>query len=377
MRFPAAADNSQSLSFTATGAMGFSGPTGARTLTLTGTNTAANLLAAAIGDNGGATSLTKSGIGTWVLSGTNNFTGVTSVSAGTLRGGAPNTFSSGSAHTVAASALLHLNNLNQAVGSLAGAGSVTLGTGTLDAGGSNASTTFSGAISGSGGLTKSGSGTFTLSGSGNDYSGATSVSAGTLLVNGQITGVGSNVAVANIATLGGGGSIARTIDVNSGGTVTGGDFHTVGNLTATAQNWNGGGIYVWDIANTATAVNPGDNYDLLTLSGALTINADSGNKFKVKIASSANLPSFDKNVNYVWTVVQAGSITNFNVDRFDLITSDFTDDHPTTDGSFSMEKTGNNLSIRYTAVPEPGTVSVLAGVAGMSLLPRGRRARAS
>jgi hypothetical protein len=74
--------------------------------------------------------------------------------------------------------------------------------------------------------------------------------------------------------------------------------------------------------------------------------------------------------------VQAVSITNFNVDRFDLITSDFTDENDI-NGSFSVEKTGTSLQIRYTVVPEPGTVLMLAGVGGMSLLARGRRARAS
>src|SRR5438132_3071386 len=64
--------------------MGFNSQTGTRTLTLTGTNTGNNTLAAIIGDNSGATSLTKSGAGTWILSGANTYTGLTTVSAGIL-----------------------------------------------------------------------------------------------------------------------------------------------------------------------------------------------------------------------------------------------------------------------------------------------------
>jgi hypothetical protein len=64
--------------FTATGV-------GAKTLTLTGTNTADNRIGGAIvNSSSGATSLTKSGAGNWILSGANTYTGGTTVSAGTL-----------------------------------------------------------------------------------------------------------------------------------------------------------------------------------------------------------------------------------------------------------------------------------------------------
>jgi len=51
--------------------------------------------------------------------------------------------------------------------------------GTLTTGGDGTTNTFSGVISGSGGLTKTEAGTFTLSGT-NTYTGATTVSAGSL-----------------------------------------------------------------------------------------------------------------------------------------------------------------------------------------------------
>ncbi len=55
----------------------------------------------------------------------------------------------------------------------------TLGSATLTTNGDNTSTTYSGVMSGTGGLSKIGAGTLTLSGSGS-YSGATAVNAGTL-----------------------------------------------------------------------------------------------------------------------------------------------------------------------------------------------------
>ena len=72
------------VNFSNTGAMAFSG-SGSRTLALSGSSTGDNTLAAAIGNGaGGSTSLTKSGAGKWVLSATNTYTGVTTISAGTL-----------------------------------------------------------------------------------------------------------------------------------------------------------------------------------------------------------------------------------------------------------------------------------------------------
>ena len=63
--------------FTATGA-------GTKTLTLGGTNTAANTINGAIVQNG-TTNLTKIDAGRWVLAGTNTYTGTTTISNGTLQ----------------------------------------------------------------------------------------------------------------------------------------------------------------------------------------------------------------------------------------------------------------------------------------------------
>ncbi|MFM9968850.1 MAG: autotransporter domain-containing protein [Burkholderiales bacterium] len=129
----------------------------------------------------GTGALNKTGTGTVTLTGANTYTGATNITTGTLRAGAANVVGAGggSAVTVAAGATLDLNSNNQAIGSLAGGGNVTLGTATLTAGAANTSTTFFGVISGTGGLSKAGTGVLTLSGA-NTYSGGTTVTAGTL-----------------------------------------------------------------------------------------------------------------------------------------------------------------------------------------------------
>ena len=88
------------LSFTNPGAIAF-GSTLTHSLTLTGSNTGANTFAPLLADNTGATSLIKTGAGTWVVSNAGNtFSGGTAVSNGTLRvtgslGAGPVTVSNG------------------------------------------------------------------------------------------------------------------------------------------------------------------------------------------------------------------------------------------------------------------------------------------
>jgi arabinogalactan endo-1,4-beta-galactosidase len=73
-----------------------------------------------------------------------------------------------------------------------------------------------GALSGTGSLIKTGGGTLTLSAS-NSFTGATSINAGALLVNGTING--SGVTVQSGCSLGGTGAITGNVTINSGGTL--------------------------------------------------------------------------------------------------------------------------------------------------------------
>src|SRR5439155_17944192 len=102
------------------------------------------------------------------------------------------------------------------LGSLSGSGTVYLGARTLALGSNNASTTFSGVIQDSGGishntggsLSKVGTGTLTLTGT-NLYTGGTTVSAGALRAANQGgLATGPSAVNVNAGTLGGNGIIA-------------------------------------------------------------------------------------------------------------------------------------------------------------------------
>ena len=247
---------------------------GAATLTAGGQNTSTNFSGVLSGSGG----LTKVGTGALVLSGANTYSGATAVDAGTLRAGAANVFSGNSAFSVASGATLDLNNFNQTIGSLSGAGSVALGSATLTAGGQNTSTEFSGVMSGSGGLTKSGTGTLTLSGI-NLYTGATAVDDGTLSVNGSIH-TSSGLTVNAGATLAGTGEIPTT-------TIAGG------------------------------TLSPGNSIGTLTVGSDLTFTSSS--TYRVEVAgASADRTNVDGTANLAGTVSVVASGTSF-INRYTIL----------------------------------------------------------
>jgi fibronectin-binding autotransporter adhesin len=126
----------------------------------------------------GPGSLTKIGAGTLFVAVATSHTGGTTIDAGTLRAGLTDVFPTTSL-SIAGSATFDLNGFDQTLGSLAGAGEVLLGSAALTTGGNDASTAFSGGISGTGGLVKDGAGMLTLTGA-NSYTGGTTVSGGIL-----------------------------------------------------------------------------------------------------------------------------------------------------------------------------------------------------
>jgi filamentous hemagglutinin family protein len=198
-----------------------------------GANSIANVSGTQLTASGvisGATfGIDKQGAGVLVLSGNNTYTGTTSISAGTLRLGAANRIANTSAVFVGGGATFDLNNFAETVGSLAGAGAVTLGSATLTAGGDNTSTNFSGVASGTGGLTKTGTGTLTLSGA-NSFTGPMTISGGVLRASGGAAIADtSQVSLANTAGVSLDVANDETIGNLSGGGNTGGNVTLNGN----------------------------------------------------------------------------------------------------------------------------------------------------
>src|SRR6266850_3023069 len=73
------------------------------------------------------------------------------------------------------------------------------------------------------------------------------------------------------------------------------------------QIWNGGETNVWEINDVDAGAGTDPGWDLLNITGDLTINATPGNKFNIDITSLtlANDPGdvhdFDNTAEYTWT----------------------------------------------------------------------------
>jgi outer membrane autotransporter protein len=240
-----------------------------------GSNNDSTIVSGVIEDSGagGGTggSLTKVGTGTLTLSGPNTYTGATTVEAGTLAAGAANTLPMMSAVTVEAPGILALNDFNQSIGSLAGAGSVALGTATLTTGNNNMDTTLSGVITGGGAVDKVGAGTFILTGA-NAYIGGTTISAGTLQLgdgttNGSILNDVADNAGATLAFKPAGGTaIPFSGDISGAGAVS---QIGVGTTILTGANTYMGGTTI-----TAGTLQLGDGHTTGSIVGNVLDNGN-------------------------------------------------------------------------------------------------------
>jgi autotransporter-associated beta strand protein len=126
-------------------------------------------------------------------------------------------------------------------------------------------TVFSGALDGQLGLTKVGSGNLTLSGN-NNYSLATTVSNGTLVIDGNIL---SDLTVSSGANIAGTGTL-KNVTVMSGGRITGGNTISAGNMTLSANLLlNSGSVLLCNLMSAT-------QYDQIVAQGNVNLNADSG-----------------------------------------------------------------------------------------------------
>ncbi len=191
----------------------------------------------------------------FVFANANTFTGTLTVNAGTLVLQAASAVADTVATTIASGATILLIN-SETIGSVAGAGSVSLGSHTLTLGDAT-NTELSGVVKGTGGITKQGAGTLTLAGT-NTYSGPTQINDGTLSVTGSLNA--SAVTVANGAALMGTGSVAS---IESSGTVAPGS--SIGTMTVQ------GNVTFQDNSTFDAEINPTQS-DILSVDGGVTIS---------------------------------------------------------------------------------------------------------
>lgn len=390
-----------------------------------------------VGQNAGANGvLTVTGTGSSFSGGTNfefevgsNAFGGSGTGTVNLAEGGNLTWFSGNGNMTLANKAGSAGTLNIGTGALAGtlsAATVTggLGTAAVVFNHTSGSFAFNPTMAGSLSVAHTGSGTTILSGpAANSYSGATTVSAGTLIVSGggsinSTSGIGitggklkydSSVGLNRAVTINGGGlaynsssnySGALTFTSGTvGGTNLGGNLNNLtiganqtispGNSPGTAatggQTWAGGGSYLWEINNATGTAGTAPGWDLLTGTGSLAITATSGTKFNINVTSltlgnvAGDAVNFVNTTNYQWMVADFSSAITLDTTVFNINVAGFSN---TVAGGSSFGLAlgsspgigGDNtqLYLTYTAVPEPSTC-LLLGVSLATLFLRRRR----
>lgn len=341
-----------------------------------------------------ASTIGVQGGGTVVLGNAfNAFTGAVSVTGGSTLSVAAD----GSFGQKVASSRVILNN-----GTLLASGSFTLdssrpivvgapdtagGAGTI-AVASGQTLTYNGVIQNAGSqaeqLVKTGSGTLQLGGA-STYTGGTTVSAGTLLVNGQTgtqSGTGTGAVTVNTgATLAGNGQAAGAVTVNTGGRVTGGQGTAAGE-----QLTLGGNLTLANNSTIRIAAGNGATANDTTLAGSsqLAVAGVLGRQtatdrvtIDIAFAAGGNL-DLTGNTTYTRRVATYGSLSNLTPGTYDSSSGVFNVTSP----SFGVDpgwtvlvgQNGSALDVVFTPVPEPGAI-LAVGLAGLGVAGLARRAR--
>ena len=414
------------------GSVTFNGPfsQASRPLSLGGTGTGNNTLASVFSGTG---LLTKRDAGTWVLNQANTYTGVTTIAGGVLKvttlanggtsssigqssnavgnlvfnGGALEYTGSGAStdrgFTISSSARIDASGTGALTWSGASPAFTTANTSyTLTLGGSSAQANSFGTVLANNGtgavnLIKAGTGLWALGGQ-NTYTGSTTVSGGTLLVNGSLGGT-SGVSVAAGAVLGGTGSINATIA--GAGLVSPGT--SPGITTAAAVNPAAGTQFAFEFTapgspaygSAAASIN-----DVLRLTGAapFAANLSGGNVvnlyFDVATLAVGDtfqggfftdtqtdfLASIDSATFAFWVKGNgAGTARTFNGQGYYALSGyDAALSITRSTGAASAAFAGGTVTgqaTQFVVVPEPGTLALTAvglGVVASSLLRRRR-----
>ena len=229
----------------------------------------------------GTGSLTKSGSGTWTLSGANTFSGITQITGGQLILNNSKALQSSDLDYNSYGGSLSFGSLNAAeLGGLRGNQNLSIQSVALTTAGMvNATIPYSGALSGTGSLTKDHSGTLILSGA-STYSGGTTMNAGTLVLGsnsclgtGQVAFIGGTLQTSSSISLGNTIQLNATdlkFDTNgsnptfSGDFIGPGDFQKIGagtlTLTGTSTYQLSGGAKT--ITNIVTGFLQGNTNNL-------------------------------------------------------------------------------------------------------------------
>ena len=240
------------------------------------------------------------------------------------------------------------------------------------------------------GITKQGAGTMELTAN-NTYTGLTTVSGGTLIINGDHTAAtgGINVTgnVTGTGTLAGSGSIGGTATIGLGGILSPGN--SPGTQTFDNLVWENGGTYLWEI--NADSLNGGSGtqgadpgWDWISVTNDWDISGiTTGFNIDITSLTGANdaglADGFDYSGKSYLDPFETFTILSFGTfdDTFDASLFSLNDSASFLNPKvgWSLEISGNDLVLNAVFVPEPSSTALL-GLGGLALMLRRKRSAA-
>lgn len=311
----------------------------------------------------GSGALTKDNSGTFTLTNSSNYTGNTTVVAGTLQIAANQAISQTSALVVQPSAVLDLQNYSQTFSDISGTGEIHMdssGVLTID---TNTSVNFSGSITGAGGLVKDGTGTLSLVNT-SSYTGGTTITAGTLI--GNSSSLGGTIVNNGILQ----------IDQSTSGTLTG-TITGTGDLVKTGT----GTVGITDGVNLSGSIFVNDGvvnfFGSTTASGGLNIGPNAA------VGGTGNV---DSTLNVSGIVAPGTSIGTLQVSSINFLSGSIFEVEFDTTTSDRLEVAGNaditnavldlvplgdvfNTSQDYTILTASSITGTFLDITGLNSLP--------
>ncbi|MGB2351745.1 MAG: beta strand repeat-containing protein, partial [Akkermansiaceae bacterium] len=228
-------------------------------------------------------------------------------------------------------------------------------------------------------LTKDGSTTWVLTGT-NTYTGATNVTAGTLVIDGDHSGATGEITASGTGIVAGSGTIA-SMTIGLGGVHSPGN--SPGTQTVADLTWTNGGTYLWEInADTANSGSKGNDpgWDWIDVTNSFDISGiDTSFNIDITSLTGSNDPGLAAGFDTAgkvygdafesFTILTFSSLTGgFDANEFNLLTGNFDNQKV----GWSLELIGNDLVLNAVFVPEPSSTALL-GLGGLALALRRKR----
>lgn len=224
-------------------------------------------------------------------------------------------------------------------------------------------------------IVKDGPGTWQLTGSSN-CRGTTTIKGGKLIVSGSITGMNAGTSAIVTATstgvLAGNGYVQPKVVIYDGGVLSPGITGAGVLTTGSGASFYDNGSFKLDLKNSAVGT-AGVDWDQFAVNEKLALT-NVTTSFKLTLSTIVgDASTWDPYSDHLWTsfITTGSGFTTLDLTKFTIDSTGF---NGASAGQFEVKLAGNNLDLKYNAIPEPGTwAMLLSGIGMLTFWQRSRR----